>query len=72
MKTADEIMSLDLDAARRLIARQQVRLAEHERSWAGGCGPDAADEADEYLRKARRTKRQVYKALKDRDSFLGK
>ena len=60
MKTSRQIMRMDERALRRLVARLQVEIAEHELRWAGGGHPDDRPLHEQELADARRVKREVY------------
>ena len=65
MKTTAQILAMSELALRRLVARQQIEIADHERGWAGSGHPDDWPAYDKQLTTARRVKREVYAATKD-------
>lgn len=68
MKTAKQITKLTLKQLRRLVAQQQVRLAQHDLAWAGSCGPDAMNAADERLAEAKRIRVEVHRLARQPDT----
>lgn len=69
MLSSKSIMKLGINQLRRNLATQQVRLAEHNRAWAGSQGPDYIRDADEALTRARRIRREVYQNLRQPNSM---
>jgi hypothetical protein len=59
MKTAKQIMKLTPKQLRRLVAQQQVELADHNLAWAGSCGPDAQDRRAVQLQLAKRERAEL-------------
>lgn len=63
MKTSKQILSMSERDLRRLVARQQAVIAEHELDWSrGGAEPGTWHTYEKALADARRIKREVYQS----------
>jgi len=56
-----KVLKMDEKALRRLVAKQQVEMAQSDLNWAGSGHPDDYPLYEEALAEAKRVKREVYK-----------
>lgn len=65
MKTSRQILNMSPRDLRRLVAHQQVEIAQHEKAWTSNRYENDSRERNINLVESKQVKRDVYEATKE-------